>query len=108
MTKMLRIFLMLTFAAVLLVSYGCATVATPLPALLYSDVQGPIDAEGSGIVTKTGEACATSILGIVASGDASIDAAKQAGGINEVLSVDYKSTSVLGLYASFCTVVKGR
>ncbi len=64
--------------------------------------------EGSGAVTKTGEACATSILGIVASGDASIDAAKQAGGINEVLSVDYKSTSVLGLYASFCTIVKGR
>jgi len=103
-----RIFFMLVIGGVLLIIYGCATVATPLPAILYSGVKGPIDAEGSGDATKEGTACARSILGIVAAGDASIDAAKEAGGIKEVISVDYQATNVLGLYASYCTIVKGR
>jgi hypothetical protein len=88
--------------------YGCASVATPLPAWIYTGVKGPIDADGSFEPTKTGEACAVSILGLVATGDASIAAAKSAGGIKEVSTVDYKSTSVLGIYASFCAIVKGR
>ena len=46
-------------------------------------------------------------LGIIATGDASIDAAKKAGGITNVASVDHDSTSILGLFATFCTVVKG-
>ncbi len=103
-----RILFGLAIVVTLLVNYGCATVATPLPAMLYSGVKGPIDSEGSGDATKEGKACATSILGLVATGDASIDAAKKAGGIKEVLSIDHESTSVLGLYASFCTIVKGR
>lgn len=97
----------LAIAFVLLSSYGCAVVTTPLPALLYVDVKGPIDAEGSGHATKEGEACASSLLGLIATGDASIETAKQNGDITEVISVDHKSTSILGLYATFCTIVKG-
>jgi len=93
----------------LLVAYGCAGVAAPLHGALYTGVKAPINAgSSSGDVTKEGQACAISVLGIIASGDASIDAAKQAGGIKEVLSVDYEATSVLTIYASFCTIVKGR
>lgn len=86
---------------------GCANVATPTAGLFYTKVQGPITTGTSSNASKTGQACATNILGILATGDASIDAAKKAGGISNVSSVDHDSTSILGLYATFCTVVKG-
>lgn len=57
---------------------------------------------------KTGEACATSILGIVGIGDASVSAAKQAGGVSQVAHVDHDVFSVLGIYAKSCTLVVGQ
>jgi len=58
---------------------------------------------------KTGEACATGILGLIAWGDASVDAAKKAGSVTDVASVELKSFSILGsVYATGCTVVFGR
>ena len=56
---------------------------------------------------KTGEACAMSILGIVAVGDASVEAAKAEGGVSKVSTVDYAQFGILGIYANTCTVVKG-
>lgn len=91
-------------AAVLLT--GCAYAASPLTGGLYNNVQGPITASGAA-GSKMGKACANSILGIVATGDASIDAARRAGNITNVSSVDHESTSILGLYATFCTIVRG-
>jgi hypothetical protein len=104
----MRMFCVFAVVGVLLGLYGCATVANPLPAFIYSDVRGPVNAHGSFDAVKTGQACAQSYLGWVSVGDASIDAAKAAGGIKEVSTIDYNSTSVLGFYASFCTIVKGR
>lgn len=58
--------------------------------------------------TKSGSACSSGVLGLVAWGDASIDAAKKAGGITSVHSVEYEATAVLGLiYVSACTIVYG-
>ena len=62
---------------------------------------------GAGSGTKSGEACAMSILGVVALGDASIDLAKSNGGVTQVASVDHKVFSILGIYANVCTVVHG-
>lgn len=86
---------------------GCAFVASPTTGLLYTKVQGPIAAGNGTNTSKTGQACATNILGLVSTGDASIDAAKKAGNIKDVSSVDHDSMSVLGVYGQFCTVVKG-
>ncbi|HEY6726976.1 MAG TPA: TRL-like family protein [Polyangiaceae bacterium] len=63
---------------------------------------------GPGQGTKTGEACASSILGLIAVGDASISAAKTAGGITQVAHVDHDDFGILGLYASSCTIVVGQ
>ena len=104
----MRKLLVCAIAVALLGLYGCATVSNPLPAFIYSDVKGPINAHGSFEAVKTGQACAQSYLGLVSVGDASINAAKAAGGIKEVSIIDFNSTSVLGVYASFCTIVKGR
>jgi hypothetical protein len=86
---------------------GCQPVHAPLMGVLYLDVKGPITATAAG-GTREGKACAQSILGMVATGDASIDAAKKAGGITEVSSVDHSSNSVLGITAEFCTIVHGK
>ncbi len=56
---------------------------------------------------KTGEACATSILGAIALGDASVAAAKAAGGITSVSHVDHDNFGILGIYAKTCTIVIG-
>jgi hypothetical protein len=106
----------LLMAVALLVGVcGCRSGAYPV-GILYNGTTIPqedIDkAELGGAPKpgeKVGEACATGILGMVAWGDASVDAAKRAGGITEVHSVEYKPTAVLvGAYFSACTVVHGK
>jgi len=103
---------LIAFTFLLVLIGGCATAVTPVsnpyPAWLYQNVKASVDAENGVEAVKEGKACATNILGLVASGDASIDEAKRAGGIKEVASVDYQVSSVLGIYAKFCTIVKGK
>jgi hypothetical protein len=53
---------------------------------------------------KIGEACASSILGIIATGDASIKAASRG---KDVMHVDHTGFSILGLYGKHCTVAYG-
>jgi hypothetical protein len=57
---------------------------------------------------KKGEACATGILNLAAFGDASLDAAKKAGGVTELHSVEFHSTNILGIYTQGCTEVHGK
>jgi len=58
---------------------------------------------------KEGESCATGILNAVAWGDASVDAAKKAGSITDVHSVELRTFSILGVvYSTGCTVVHGK
>lgn len=101
----LQQFAVVALAAALL--GGCAVVASPTTGLLYTKVQGPITVGTGSNSSKTGQACATNILGLFSTGDASIDAAKKAGGITTVASVDHDSTIVLLVYGQYCTVVKG-
>lgn len=103
-TRLARCFMVV----VLVPLSACAYALSPVSSGIYGKVQGPIAATGeSQPATKMGRACAKSVLGIVASGDASIDAAKRAGSITTVSSVDFESTNVLFLYATFCTIVRG-
>lgn len=63
---------------------------------------------GPGTGNKTGEACASSILGWIGVGDASVSAAMESGKITQVNHVDHSVFSILGLYASSCTEVVGQ
>lgn len=94
-------------AAIYLLS-GCAGIATyqEVPGGLYANYKMGRDAEGA-IGSKVGRACATSILGWVATGDASISAAAANGGISKVNSVDREAKNILNVYATYCTVVHG-
>ena len=75
--------------------------------MLFSDSKLNESVSGIAIGAKTGEACATSILGCVTTGDASTVAAAKNGGIKKVSTVDNKSTNVLGIYSTYCTQVTG-
>jgi len=57
--------------------------------------------------TKKGESCASSILGLVTTGDASAASAAKKGGLTKITSVDNSFTNILGIYAEYCVVVSG-
>ena len=102
-----------TGGAMAVILLGCGGFGYPIGSL-YTGIQTPSGinrAEVSGpgkSGDKAGEACATGILGAVAFGDASLDAAKKAGGITEVHSVEFHGTSILGIYSQGCTEVHGK
>jgi hypothetical protein len=92
-----------------LCAQGCLAMPTqaPVTGIIYSDVQGHSNATSNVVGSKRGEACAMSILGLVALGDASANTAAQAGGITKIGVVDTDMFGVLGLFAKHCTVVRG-
>ena len=89
---------------------GCAA-ATQTPALgvLYTDVKAPVTATGNSSSDKmlTGTATVKSYLGLIAVGDASIMAAAKSAGITKIHHVDYHSTSILGIVATYTVIVHG-
>lgn len=57
---------------------------------------------------KTGQACAMGVLGVASWGDMSLDAAKKAGGISRVDTLDFQVMDILGVvYQKHCTVITG-
>jgi hypothetical protein len=89
------------------VGYGAPVV--PPGGFLYSTVQAPIDidADATQLGTKQGRSTSSTILGLIAWGDASTRAAAEAGGVTTIRHVDYEYTNVLSVYATFTTVVYG-
>jgi len=92
-----------------LVLSGCASTGayTKTGPALVSNFRESGMATAEVAATKTGQACSENILGVVGTGDSSIDAAKKAGGITRVSSIDYDFKNVLFLYGKVCTIVKG-
>ena len=95
-------------AGLLLVVLFLSGCATPFPmGFVYTDVAFPVAAGEGGTGSKVGTAKSTSILGIVATGDASMKAAMANGGITKVAHVDYNAKNILGLYGEYTTTVYG-
>ena len=97
------------FALLLIAGFmsGCAFVASPVTGFLYTDVKAPLAVTSNSGSTKVGTAKMQSILGWVATGDASIEAAAKSAGITKIHHVDYEANSILGIVASFTVVVYG-
>lgn len=103
-------------AAALLSCVGCAPLVNqgyPV-GLIYNGTKVPstldrVEVSGENKAgPKVGKSCASGVLGVAAWGDASIDAAKRAGGITSVHSVEYDAMAILGfVYVNACTVVHG-
>jgi len=95
-------------AVVVVMMMGCATGRSPVsPGLILTSVSGS-ESVGPGTgSSKKGESCATNILGLFAFGDASIHKATLKPGITKIQSVDYTTTSFIGIFANSCTIVYG-
>jgi hypothetical protein len=91
---------------------GCMIVDSPIKGVLGTEViwgDMATGESGSSIpaASKEGKACAESILGLLARGDASVRAAKENGKITEVTSVDHSARNFLNIVGEWCTIVKG-
>lgn len=87
---------------------SCAVIGTPVGvSTLYTDVQTGVAVSGNNVGKKVGTSSAMNVLGLIATGDASINTAANAGGIKKISHVDKKQTSILGLFSSYKTVVYG-
>lgn len=88
---------------------GCMIVDSPIKGVLGTEViWGDVAGKTAKADTlKQGKACAESILGLLARGDASVRAAKENGGISEVSSVDHSARNFLNIVGEWCTLVRG-
>ncbi|MEO0087670.1 MAG: TRL-like family protein [candidate division WOR-3 bacterium] len=107
--------LLLSLIGLFLVStfFGCGAMITMGGGgVLYQDTKMPLPyasyyAQGTDSYSKVGEASCTSILGIIVTGDASIKAAMENGGIRKIHHIDYQVTNILGIIATYKTIVYG-
>jgi len=87
---------------------GCAAYGvSPVTGFLYTDVKAPVTATSNTDASKVGTSTATSIFGLIATGDASIQTAARDAGITRIHHVDFHTTSILGIYATFTVYVYG-
>jgi hypothetical protein len=81
---------------------------TPFAGIIMDTTSGGILHDNGATATKSGKACGTSILGIVASGDTTVEAAMANGGIKKaVFTQQHIRYYVWGAYVEVCTIAKG-
>jgi Zn-dependent alcohol dehydrogenase len=105
MLKKIKLFALPLSVAVL--TSSCAAVKSPLIGVWYTNVKAPVAVTSNANSTKVGTAEAISVLGLVAIGDASIEAAAKSAGITKIHHVDEESTSFLGFFAEYKVYVYG-
>ena len=98
-----------SLASSLVALTGCVGPMGPVGGVgagIYTDVSGPLLATSNSGASKMGQASSEGII-CFATGDSSIKAAADAGGITKISHVDYHTTSVLGVYAKTVVTVYG-
>ena len=100
-------------SALVLGGAGCAGFTAPVippTALVVTSIKAPLDPDlnNTTLGTKSGTGKTMSILGLVALGDCSIEAAAKDGDIKTITHADYEYFSVLfGVYSKFVVKVYG-
>lgn len=99
--------------AALVTMPGCgAMIAMGGGGLFYQDTKTPHLAAAyygptANTQAKVGEASMQSILGIIVTGDASIQRAMQVGGITKIHHIDTQVTNILGIIGTYKVIVYG-
>ena len=109
---MKRILISLITAALLLGANSCAFIPTIAGGSAYALVKQPavqlaVSTDADAKWDKKGEAKCLNILGIVVTGDCSVDKAIRDGSISKVHHIDFEIVNILGLYSSITTIVHG-
>lgn len=100
-------------AVVGLSTTGCLTApVVPPTGIIYSGFQAPLDYENADSAVsptlKSGKASSHNVLGLVAWGDSSLEAAAADGGIATATTADYDYFNVLFVYQRYTTIVRGQ
>jgi len=89
--------------------FGCAGPYTH--GLLFSDMTvpacSPDDSSGLKLGSKTGTSQMVNYVGLIATGDSSMEAAAKNGGIRNVKTVDVHYSTILGIINTTTTTVTG-
>lgn len=80
---------------------------TPTAWIFMETTSGGILHDNGATPTKVGKACGTSIMGIVATGDTSVEAAMNQGGIKKAVYTEQYLKNIMGFFVEVCTIVKG-
>jgi hypothetical protein len=112
MRKLLKTVGLMSVLLLAFFAQGCiqAPFMPPMGAV-FSQVKAPLDIEYNSAQlagAKQGQASSISILGLIAIGDCSTQAAAQAGGITTVNAADYDYFNVLGIYQRATVIVHGQ
>lgn len=76
--------------------------------MIFNNYSAPVDVRDNATACdKRGKATMVNVLGVVSTGDAGVQAAKENGGITKVGNVDMNFTSLLGIIGKTTTVVCG-
>lgn len=95
-------------ASIALFASSCAMIGTPAGVgAFYTGVTSGEAVTSNNLGKKVGQSSATNVLGLVATGDASIAAAAKEAGIKKISHVDSKKTSILGIFGTYKTIVYG-
>lgn len=89
---------------------GCYTTPIMPPhGMIYSDFSAPLDPflSKTTLGTRYGTAESTAILGLVATGDCSVERAALNGGVRVIDHADYHYFNVIGVYQRFIVRVYG-
>lgn len=87
---------------------GCLSAPFQPPVGLVAQTRAPLSTEGNWSVgVKQGEASSTCVLGLYASGDCSIAAAAQNGGLKKIDHVDYEYYNIIGIWQKATVFVYG-
>jgi len=87
---------------------GCLSAPFQPPTGMFAETTAPLSTEGNwDIGSKMGEASSFSVLGIYASGDCSISAAAQNGGLKKICHVDYRYSNFLGIWQKATVIAYG-
>jgi TRL (tRNA-associated locus)-like protein len=109
--KMKLILLIISLLGFLLIS-GCSAYRAPVQppmGVLFQSTTAPLDTnvESTEMSDKSGEASASTILGLFSFGDCGVKKAAEDGNISVVKHADYNYLNVLGIYQKFTTIAYG-
>jgi hypothetical protein len=110
---MRRLLMTTALGALLTASTGCfyAGASTAgVPGFLYANTITPAwgtSATSNVAGSKTGQAVCESFMGLIATGDCSVEAAAANGKITRIHSVARKVENMLGIYAKITIIVTG-
>ncbi len=108
-TRSLGMVFVILLSTTYLTGCGYPFFQSPVTGLWYTDVKGPVTATDNTINDGyvSGSSSFKSILGLIVTGDASIETAAKNAGITKIYYVDYSYKNVLGVVATYTVTVYG-